>query len=174
MMKNFNFKYKNPLQNGPYANGPHLLGLLLVPIGLFFLIAPTFNSAFDTLGIGIGAIVLGIIILSTYGGVMISFNDRKIKEYYSYCGYKNGEWLPLPEQISIHLISYTYKSTNTANGISPTFSGKVTEYRTSLYEADSEEPVVSFRYTNKEQALEHAKLLSKQLGAGLEIQLADE
>lgn len=157
--------------NGPYANSIYVLGLLLGPIGLFFLIAPVFINEFETLDIGIVCLVAGLLISLTYSGVTISFNERKIREYYSYCGFKRGEWVGLPEQIVVQLRSDSYVSTNTANGISPTLSGKVQEYITSLYQADDEKPIVSFRYTGKQEALKEAGLLAEQLGAGLEIHL---
>ena len=177
-MKKYNFKYKSLSIDGPYSNGFHLLGLILLPVGVFLLIAPVFIEGFESLEqslfVGIGALVLGLIILSTYGGVMVSFKDRKIKEYYSLCGYKTGEWLPLSEQVSIDLRSFSYKSTNTPNGISPTLSGKVIEYRTFLYSRDSDEPMVYLRYTNKAQAVKEAKLLSIHLEADLTIPFAEE
>ena len=177
-MKKYNFKYKSLSIDGPYSNGFHLLGLILLPVGVFLLIAPVFIEGLESLErslfVGIGALVLGLIILSTYGGVMVSFQDRKIKEYYSFCGYKTGEWLPLPEQMSTELRSFSYKSTNTPNGISPTLSGKITEYRTFLYSGDSVDPVVYLRYTNQAQAIREAKLLSTHLEADLTIPFAEE
>ena len=177
-MKKYNFKYKSLSMSSPYSNGFHLLGLILLPVGVFLLIAPVFIEGLESLEqslfVGIGALVLGLIILSTYGGVMVSFKDRKIKKYYSLCGYKTGEWLPLSEQVSIELRSFSYKYTNTPNGISPTLSGKVTEYRTRLYSGDSDEPMVYLRYTNKAQAVKEAKLLSSHLEADLTIPFAEE
>ena len=34
-MKKYNFKYKSLSMGGPYSNGLHLLGLILLPVGVF-------------------------------------------------------------------------------------------------------------------------------------------
>ena len=68
-MNNFNFKRRN------LVSGPHLLGSLLIMAGLFALVSPVFikneSSMERVLGVGVGAIILGLVIVSSYGGTLI-------------------------------------------------------------------------------------------------------
>lgn len=146
-MESFNFKRRN------LVSGPHLLGTLLILAGLFALLSPVFfkneNSMERVLGVGIGAIILGLLIVSSYGGTFIDFTEKRFKEYFSIGGYKFGEWTTLPVILTVKVISTSYISTNTPNGISPTLSGRVTDFKILIYSKVSK-PVFSFVYSNRD------------------------
>ncbi len=169
-MNNFNFKRRN------LDSGPHLLGSLLIMAGLLALVSPAFfrneNSMERVIGVGVGAITLGLVIVSSYGGTLIDFTENRFKEYHSVVGYKIGEWTTLPVILTVKVISTSYRSTNTPNGISPTFSGKVTDFRTLIYSNNSK-PVLSFVYSNREKAVKHAKSLASNLNADLILQIPE-
>ncbi|MEO9482045.1 MAG: hypothetical protein ABJG47_01280 [Ekhidna sp.] len=169
-MKNFNFKKRNLL------SGSHLLGMLLMLAGLFALVSPTFlksgSSMERVLVVGTGAIIAGLLILSSYGGTLIDFTQKKFKEYSSIGGYKFGEWMALPDILKIRVISTSYISSNTPNGISPTLSGKVTDFKTLIY-SNSSKPVFSFEYSNMDKAVKHAKRLAANLNADLILEIEE-
>lgn len=169
-MSNFNFKRRN------LASGPHLLGLLLIIAGLFALISPVFfkneSSTERVLAVGVGAIVLGSMIVSTFGGTLIDFTQKRTKEYLSFGGYKSGKWEKLPVILKIKVISTSYMSTNTSNGISPTLSGKVTDFKTLLY-SNASKPVFSFVYSNREKAVKNAKNLASNLNTELVLEIPE-
>ncbi|WP_373495816.1 hypothetical protein, partial [Aquiflexum sp.] len=137
-MNKFNFKKRN------LVSSPHLLGPVLIIAGMFALASPVFlesESAIEKIiGVGVGAIVIGLGIVSSYSGTLIDFTEKRFKEYFSIGGYKFGEWANLPDISTVKVISNSYVITNTPNGISPTFSGKVTDFRTFLY-SDASKPV---------------------------------
>lgn len=163
-MQHFDFKERNLI------SGPHLLGLLLVITGIFVLISPAFLSSGSSiekvLAVGMVSVIIGLLIILTYKGTLIDFEKKKFRKYSSIAGFKFGEWKPLPHLSKIKVASKTYISRNTPNGISPTLSGKVTEFNTLIYSIDSE-PIFLFTYPNQKESLKHAKRLAK----GLEIDL---
>ncbi|WP_114752036.1 hypothetical protein [Pleomorphovibrio marinus] len=167
-MNYFNFKRRN------LVSGPHLLGSLLLIAGLFVLISPFFYRNEDALErviyVGLGAMILGLVVVSTYGGTLIDFSESRFKEYVSIGGYKSGKWTALPDVLSVKVISSSYISTNTPNGIHPTFSGKVTDYKTLIY-SDAPTPVLSFVYSSRERAIQDAKHLASNLNAELLLNL---
>jgi hypothetical protein len=169
-MNNFNFKRRN------LVSGPHLLGSLLIIAGLFALVSPVFfkneSSVERVLGVGSGAIILGLIIISSYGGTLIDFTEKRYKEYLSIGGYKFGEWTTLPVILTVKVISTSYISTNTPNGISPSLSGKVTDFKTLIY-SNASKPVLSFVYSNREKAVKHAKSLADNLNADLILKIPE-
>lgn len=169
-MQNFNYKRRS------YFSGPHLVGPILIATGIFALISPTFlesnSSLLKTSMAGIGAICIGIIVVSTYGGTLINFTKKSIKEYFSICGIKFGEWEPIPNISSIKVISASYISTNTPNGISPTLSGKVTDFKILIY-SNNTSPICSFTYSKKGIAVQDAKILATNLQSDLEVNLPD-
>lgn len=169
-MSNFNFKRRN------LSSGPHLLGLLLIITGLFALVSPLFfkneSSIERVLTVGVGAIILGLVIVSSYGGTFIDFTEKRFKEYFTIGGYKFGEWTTLPVILTVKVISTSYMSTNTPNGISPTLSGKVTGFKTLLY-SNATKPVFSFVYSNREKAVKHAKSLAFNLNAELVLKIPE-
>jgi hypothetical protein len=68
-MNKFNFKKRNLI------SGPHLLGPVLIIAGLFALVSPEFlksgSSMEKILGVGVGAIIIGLGIISSYSGTLI-------------------------------------------------------------------------------------------------------
>ena len=169
-MKNFNFKKRN------LVSGPHLLGTLLIIGGLFALVSPTFlksgSSMERILAVGIGALILGLLIISSYSGTLIDFSQKRFKEYLSFGGYKFGEWMALPDILKIKVISNSYISTNTPNGISPTLSGKVTDFKILLY-SDAHQPVFSFKYANKDKVVKQGRHLAVNLNADLVLDIPE-
>ncbi|MEK6481522.1 hypothetical protein WJR50_28520 [Catalinimonas sp. 4WD22] len=149
-MNIFNFKKRN------LATGPHLLGLIIIMAGLFALASPLFfkieSSEERVLGVGIGAISIGLVIVSSYSGTLIDFNKKKFKEYTSICGFKLGEWTSLPVISTVKLISISLMRTNKPNGISPTLSGKVTDFKTVLY-SNTSQPVLSLVYSKRDKSM---------------------
>lgn len=165
-MKNYDFKRRSLL------SGPQLLGLLFIAVGLFAIVSPAIfkseSSLERSLYVGAGAIILGSLIVSSYGGTVIDFNKKKVKDYFSVLGYRFGEWTALPNIERIAVISFNYKATNTPNGISPTWSGTVIDYRVLLY-SENPTPIISFVFSNKERAVKEANLLSTNLNTVCEL-----
>ena len=170
MMKNFNYKRRN------LASGPHIIGLLLTLAGLFALLSPTFLnvgvSSERILVVGIGTMVLGLLIVSSFSGVCIDYAKKRFQEYTSVLGYKFGEWEDLPDISEVKAISVSYMSSNTPNGISPTLSGRVTDYKILIYSTYAQ-TVLSFEYTKKKQAEENARELATSLNAKLVLNLPE-
>lgn len=118
------------------------------------------------LGVGTGALAFGFIIVTSYGGILIDFSGNRFKEYVSIGGYKTGEWTTLPVIVTVKVISTSYKSTNTPNGISKSLSGKVTDFTTLIY-ANTSSPVLSFVCSDRNKAVRQAKYLAANLNADL-------
>ena len=169
-MNSFNFKRRN------LVSGPHLLGLLLIMAGLFALVSPLLikseSSVESAWNVGMGALILGLLIVSSYGGTLIDFTQKRPKEYYSIGGFKFGEWTPLPSISTVKVISTSYMSRNTPNGISPTLSRKVTDFKTLIY-AQASKPLLSFEYSNSSEAMKQAKRLASDLNADLVVNLPE-
>ncbi len=170
-MKNFNFKKRD------FASGPHLLGILLILAGVFALVSPMFLksgvSIERVLAVGIGALIIGLLIVSSYGGTLIDFSQKRFKDYTSIVGYKYGEWMTMPDIVTIKVTSSSYRSTNTSNGISPTLSGKVTDFKIFLY-ANSPQPIFSFEYSSKRKAVKKAQRLAADLKADLVLNISGQ
>ncbi|MEO9870722.1 hypothetical protein [Ekhidna sp.] len=163
-MTQFNYKNRNLL------SGPHLLGVLLIIAGLFALSSPLFmlvgGSSERVFGVGIGAILIGIGIVTSYEGTKIDFSKKRLKEYLSICGYKRGEWSDLAEIMKISIASKNYRTSNTPNGISPTISGISTHYEMLLSTSSHE---YRFLYQNETKAIKDAKKLASGLNVSLDI-----
>ena len=170
-MKYFNFKRRNIL------SGSHLLGTILIFAGVFVLLSPMFLasqiSLEKSLIVGATSVIIGLIIASTYGGTLIDFAENKVKEYHSISGYKIGSWTKLPAISTVSVISVSYFSRNIPNGISPTFSGTITEFRILLL-SESLTPVLTFKYKNKNLAVDEAKQLATTLRATLQLKLSGD
>jgi hypothetical protein len=165
-MKHYNFKRRS------LFSGPHLLGLLFVAAGIFSIISPAIIKSDSSLEraiyIGTAAIILGTIIVSAYGGTVIDFNKKRVKDYFSVLGYQFGEWIALPtvERIAVNPVNSV--ASNTPNGISPTWSGNMTYYKVFLY-SDNSKLKFSFEFSDEERAVKTAKLLSEKLDAVYEL-----
>jgi hypothetical protein len=167
-MKEFNFKKRN------LVSGPHILGPLLIVAGLVALVSTVIFKNEDTLTktlfVGGGAIVLGVLIINSYEGTLIDLGNKRIKTYYSIAGYKLGDWTALPDISLVKVISTSYVRTNVPNGISPTFSGKVTDFKILLF-SDEDSPVLAFVYSKKKKAVKQATKLATNLNAELILEI---
>ncbi|MTI29317.1 hypothetical protein E1171_00670 [Cytophagales bacterium RKSG123] len=170
-MKNFDFKKRN------LYSGPHLLGVLLIFAGLLALTGYYFlkneSSLERTLMVGLGAIIIGLVIVTSYTGTLIDFKGKRVKAYFSICRYKFGEWATLPTITTVKVIAHRYRSTNTPNGISPTLSGYVTVYRIFLYPKNYDKFLLSFEFSKKELALRKAEGIAQMLNANLIANLSN-
>lgn len=124
------------------------------------------------LAVGTGAIIVGLFIISSYDGTLIDFTQKRFKEYVSIGGYKFGEWVALPDILKIKVISTTYIRGNTPNGISPTLSGKVTDFKTLIY-SNTSKPEFSFKYSSMDEAVKHARRLAADLNADLVLNIQE-
>lgn len=169
-MKNYNYKKRNLL------TGPQLLVPIFIIVGLLALLSPFVfakeQSIERVIVVGVGAIILGLLINASYGGTLIDFTGRKYKAYFSLVGYKIGEWTPLPEIVTVRVMSTTYVRHNISNGISPTLSGTVTDFRVLLYSSGSQ-PVLMFVYSKKGKAVNDARILATNLEANLVLNLPE-
>ena len=147
-------------------NGIHLLGAILILTSIFVLLSPLFIEAGEklqkTLWVGISAFIAGLLIINTYEGTLINLDDNKVKDYFSFCGFKTGNWRKLPLVKAIKLVPIEQKTSNTPNGISPTFISIKSSYEIILIFAP-EHPTYAFSYTNKTLAHKKLELLSKKL-----------
>ena len=145
--------------------------------GLFALVSPVFfkneSSTERVLVVGLGATILGLMVVSSYGGTFIDFSEKKFKEYLSIGGYKFGEWTTLPIVSTVKVISTSYMNTNTPNGISPTLSGKVTDFKILIY-SNASKPLLLFVYSNRDKAVKHAKSLASNLNADLVLKIPNK
>lgn len=167
-MKEFNFKKRN------LVSGPHILGPLLIVAGLVALVSAVIFkndvTLVRTLLVGGGAIVLGLLIINSYDGTLIDLRNKRIKTYNSIAGYKLGDWTALPDISLVKVISTSYVRTNVPNGISPTFSGKVTDFKILLY-SDDTKPTLAFVYSKKKKAVKQATKLATNLNAELIVEV---
>lgn len=169
-MNTFNFKRRN------LTSGPHLLGSLMIFAGMVVLVG---SFLFDNerplervLAVGVGAVLLGLAVVSSYGGILIDFTGKRYKDYLSIAGFGFGNWAPLPDILTVELISTKKRSTNTPNGISPTLSGNVIEFKTLLY-STAALPLLSFVCFNRDKAITQAQCLASGLKADLVIHLPE-
>src|SRR5690606_29976841 len=126
------------------------------------------SSLEKSLYVGTAAVVLGSIIVSSYGGTEIDFNKKRVRDYFSISGYRFGRWTALPNIQRVSALSVDHQATNTANGISPTWSGTLTDHRVHLY-SENATPILSFVYSNKQRAIEAARILSSNLETDCEV-----
>ena len=169
-MSSLNHKSRNLL------SGPHLLGTLLLIAGLFALISPTFlesgSSPEKIAAVGIGAVILGLIIVTSYRGTIIDFAKHRFKDYQTIGGYKFGHWTPMPEILQVKVVSHSYISHDTPNGVSPTLSGKVTDLKTFVYTGDAT-PFLSFDHTSRDKAVKYATQLANNLHVELIVNIPE-
>jgi len=148
--------------------------VILIFAGVFVLLSPKFvvsqTSLEELLIVGATSVIIGLIIASTNGGTLIDFIENKVKKYHSISGHKIDNWTKLPVISTVSVISISYFSTNIPNGISPTFSGTITEFRILLL-SENLTPVFTFKYKSKNLAVNVAKQLATTLRATLELKL---
>jgi hypothetical protein len=152
--------------------GRHLLGTLFVFAGIFAISSPYLFQVeiaiIKVFAVGGTMILLGCIFISIYQGITISFRENRIRKYESFLGFKIGEWEKMPNILEIRLSSSTYSATNTPNGISPTISGKATEYVVHLN--DDNRTFLKIIFDKEKNALTAAKRLSQGFGVELKNQ----
>ncbi|KEO73071.1 hypothetical protein [Anditalea andensis] len=169
-MAYFNFKRRNLI------SGPHLIGPLIIAAGILVLLSPLFifdkRSVVEAISVGVGAIFLGMIIISVYCGTLIDFPNKRYKNYVSIGYFRYGEWICLPDLNNITVVSVNYIRHNTPNGISPTLSGQVTDYRILIFSNDSE-PVLSFIYSDIVEAVRDAEYIASHLKVNLVYHLSN-
>ncbi len=169
-MSNINFKKRN------FTSGLHMLGIILIIVGLFVFISPFIfeaeNSFGKVFGVGMGAITAGLVIIFTFEGAIINWEEKKFKEYTSISGILVGDWEELPAITSVKLFSNSYVRTHLPNGISPTFSSSITDYLLLVY-ADSTQPLIKMIYSKKNIALQDAKKLAEGLGVPLMLNIKE-
>lgn len=165
-MKPFNYQKRS------LFSGPHLLGLILVLVGIFVLISPTFlesgSSLEKVITVGIVTLTIGLIILSSYSGILLDFSKNRYKNYFSIVGFRFGEWNFLPQISKIEVIPYSYKSQNVPNGISPTLSGTINSFKVILY-SKSYQRIFSFDYSNLNRAVKKANQIANDSNSDLII-----
>ena len=165
-MKYFDFKRRD------LWSGYHLLGTLLIFAGVVVILSPLVLASQSSLEklliVGSISVVIGLIITFTYDGTVINFAENSVKVYQSISGFKTGNWTKLQAISTVKVISRSYFTTNTPNGISKTLSGKITEFRILLL-SENMTPVLTFRYKNQKLAINNARQLAAQLKAKLEL-----
>ncbi len=170
LMKNYNFRKRN------LFSGPHLPGLLFIVADVFAWISPAMlkstSSPEKIAWAGTGGVLIGSMIISSYTGTLIDLGRNRVKEYFSCFGFKFGKWTNLPDIRAIKVLSVSYRTTNTPNGISPTLSGNVIQFKTFLY-SESTQPVLSFEYSHRDRAVRDAEQLAAGLNADLELRLSE-
>lgn len=166
-MNIFNYKKRNI-----FSIGPHLLGLMFLLIGIFIALSPYIikddNSDEKAFLVGGIAIVFGLVVLLSFSGVLIDFNNKKYKDYYSLAGIKLGQWKDLPQVRAIKLVSDKFKASGISNGVNPALSGNVEVHRLFLY-SQAPKPFIGLEYPDKESALSDAKVLSEKLNIILAV-----
>ncbi|MEM9299852.1 MAG: hypothetical protein AAGA64_15925 [Bacteroidota bacterium] len=149
-------------QNRNFSSGPHLLGAIMIFAGLFVLTTPYFlvitTQVSRVYWLSGGTLSIGLMITSSYKGALINFKNRKFKEYTAFLGCKFGKWNSLPQLAGLKLTVKESMSTNVANGISPTWSGKAKFYNLVLLDNDRK-PEFTFTFTSKKKAEKHGQIL---------------
>lgn len=149
-------------QNRNFSSGPHLLGAIMIFAGLFVLTTPYFlvitTEVSKVYWLSGSTLSIGLMITSSYKGTLINFQNRKVKEYTSFLGYKFGTWNSLPQLVGLKLTAKERTTTNVANGISPTWSGKVKFYNLVLLD-NHHRPGFTFTFTSKKKAEKHGQIL---------------
>jgi hypothetical protein len=120
-----------------FSNGPNLLGLLSTVSGILALGSLTLieneTSVEKTIWVGIGAILIGGVLMSISSGKMLDFKNSRFREYVSVLGFYAGKWESLPTIEKVELIHHSFTFQNTPNAITPTFKSRVTVYKVVLF-----------------------------------------
>jgi len=169
--RHFHFRQGYPL------SGSQFLGTLFIMAGVFALLSPLLFelevSRQRVIIVGVTAILIGYVALFSYSGTKIDFGRNRFREYQSIAGIVSGEWQDMPTIMKVKVVSRTYLQSNPANGISPTLSGKVTDFYILLLDSDST-PSFSFTYPGRDKAIEQAKFLASCLNAEIQFLVSQE
>ncbi len=151
-----------------------MLGVLLILAGFFVFLSPYIivnqSTVQKTYSVGIVALMLGLIIITSYSGTQIDVSRKKYRDYFSIATFKIGNWESLPQVIKVKVTKVNFRTTNTPNGISPTLSYKVTEYKTLLID-DNQKSAFTFTYAKKDLAIKAGEQLSTAMGIMLELKI---
>jgi len=149
-------------------SGPRLLGMAFIGAGLFSIASPYFmqESSGNSLLIGLCFAVFGLIITTTHKGTRVDTDNKRIQAYQAILGYKTGEWNAIPNLEGIYVTNTTDEHSNLPNGISPTLSGKVTDYHVMAISEDMQ-PVFALNFSD----IDKAKKVAKQLGEALAVKV---
>lgn len=166
-MNVYNHKKRN------FSSGIHFIGILLIVLGgvisissVIISLLPPFDSM---LPLSFCLIAIGLVITLSFGGTEINFAQNIFRNYSVICGFQIGEWSTLPTIRKIKVKSAAFQSTNSKNGISPTLSGTVKEFKVLLY-SEASTPYLSFVFSKKEKALKTAELLAHNLRLKVEVE----
>jgi hypothetical protein len=152
----------------PRFSAHRLPGSLIALAGLMSVLLPYLSADFPasekSIWTGITGLFAGLSIASLHSGTLIDLDTKKWKSYTAFWGYRFGTWKKLPQVTAISVISDSYHQSNINNGISPTLSGKVTDYEVVFW---TEETVfLSFSYRVEKKAMAAQKTLSQKLCPG--------
>lgn len=115
-------------RNGIKTAGKVVILMGLIVLAVSFLIEVE-TPIYKVFMVGGGAVIIGVVMISTSEGTLIDFEANKFKAYQSILWIKFGEWQSLPIIENAELIHYTYTESNFPNGISPTISWNATVYK---------------------------------------------
>lgn len=157
------FHYRN---SSAASSGPRVLGFLLLGAGLLVLLSPWFmhggSSLQKTFLVGVGAGLIGLLLLTLSSGILLDFEVNRVKWYQNFLGTKFGNWEPMPPIRHAELIHHTFQSKNTPNGITPTMSGQKTVYKCVLR---SEKAVfLSLDFAREKDAIQAMEELQQLIG----------
>ena len=116
--------------------------------------------------IGGGASFIGLVLTQSFSGILIDPASNRMKEYFSFLGFKTGEWQQLPKITQIKILKTTREFTNTPNGISPTLSGRFSVYSVHLINDDLE-TAVKLDYSKKQKAVSKANELAARFNVAV-------
>jgi len=161
------FNHRNSYFFGNAANLWHIF----IFAGVFSLTAPYFISLevsqARTIIVGVVALIIGIVLKINYYGIQIDFDQKKYRNFISILGFKQGNWIVLPELERIVLTSKNVSTWNTPNGISPTHKSNATIFTIALFR-NSEQLELFFQTENESDAINKAKQLAEKLHIPLE------
>jgi len=146
---------------------------LLAVAGLFALCSPfifELNVSINrVLIVGLTSLLIGIILICSYEGIFIDFQRLQFIHYFSFFGFKFGQWEAISKITKIKVLSIEGKSTNTPNAISPTITYSFKEHNIFIYSEDQSNPLFTFPYSKRKKAIKKANELAALFGVSMEI-----
>lgn len=146
-----------------FSNGPNLLGFICAMAGMVAFSSLLFNengpSIQKTIWFGIGAVLIGGVLMSLSSGKMVDLKNSRFREYLSVLGIYFGKWEKLAPIQKVELIQHEYISQNLPNGITPTFHTQNLVYKIALISAKKVELVLEIR--QEKEALETLNKLNE-------------
>ena len=120
--------------------------------------------------VGISFLLFGLVTITSYSGVFLDFKKNTFQRYYSFAGFRSGQWEALPLFKLVKVFPHISKGSPISNGVNSTPTLTVTQYVVALY-GDQVKPVIVLEYNNKNLALEGAKCISQGLKLELNLNL---